>query len=598
MGFIEELRSNLSIENPAVPLSFPAEWMLDYFGGGKTDAGVRVSQQTAIQIPVVFACVNIVSNGLASLPLNVVEISTQEGTGRIQRQLAVDHTLQDLLNTRPHPEMSSQTWRKVMMVYALLWGNAYSEILLDGAGRIAALAPRAPWKTCAIRLRQDRKLESSDGTIKVYPEGTLVYKTTQGLGDEDIVNDNDIRDGHERLIAADRMIFLSGLTLDGRVGQDTVWLMRQCFGLALSTEKFGAKFFGNGARPGGVLELLGSATGSQGIKDDQVSKAQATFNEAHGGENSHRIFVTKGGTKWTPLATPNNDAQFLETRAHQREEIAAIFQVPLHMLGIASSTSRATAEQQGQEFISFTLQPWLPAWEQELKYKLFMLMNQRGRNAGRFEPRFDTHALIYPDATSKSNFYQKGKYSGYLNTNMILEFEGLNPVSVEDGGEDFWIPVNMAVVGAEPVEVTPDPLAAEPTSDPTEPTGEPDGPPTPGEQKAAPDFSSNIVSALPLFTDGFSRFSKRNKPDTKDFTAIFQPILISLRDGIKATAATDMEVKLPNLMPETDKFITAYVATMFKRATTGFKVDEEVKRATRALSIEVYKEIVVQRIKG
>src|SRR5579862_9247075 len=191
--FITELRN--SLENPSVPLSFPVEWLTDFFNGGKTDSGIRVSQLTAIQIPVVFACVQIVSNGLASLPLNVVEVSKQAVTGRIQRTLSFDHVLQDLLHSRPHPEMSSQTYRKVTMIHALLWGNAYSEVLLDGSGCIAALAPRAPWKTVAVRLRQSMRIEGVDGHPVVYPKGTLVFKTTQGVSDEDVINDDNIRDG-------------------------------------------------------------------------------------------------------------------------------------------------------------------------------------------------------------------------------------------------------------------------------------------------------------------------------------------------------------------------------------------------------------------
>ena len=583
MGFIEEIRS--SLENPQVPLSFPAEWLTDIYNGGRTDSGLRVSQLTALQIPTVFACINIVANGLAQLPLNVVGLNIDETTNRVSRTLAFNHGLQDILYSRPHPEMSSFTWRKVMQIYALLWGNAYSEILVDKAGRVAALAPRAPWKTVATRLRRPVDLENINDEIETYPAGTLVYKTTQGLSDEDVIADDSIKDGHSRFIAPDRMIYIPGLTLDGRVGQDTVWLMRQAFGLALATEKFGAKFFGNGGHPGGILELLGNGSNSSGIKDDQLDKARNTFQEATGGENMHRIFVTKGGTKFTSLSTPNNDAQFLETRKYQMEEIARMFQVPLHMLSSDQGASRASAEQMGQEFVNYTLGPWLPAWEQELKYKLFTNTNPVGRNAGKYEPKFDTRNLIYPDSTSKSNFYQKGKLSGYLNTNMILELEGLNPISEEKGGEDFWIPVNMTVIGEEP-EPAAKPGAAAPAEEaPTE------------EQKSAPDLSAPIIAGIPLFNDAISRYSKRSKPTSKDFTELFIPILVSLRDGIKTVVAKDIGVDLPEQLPETDKFVISYASGMLKRST-DFKVEAEVKRAVKAITIEVYRELIVRKVKN
>jgi hypothetical protein len=382
------------------------------------------------------------------------------------------------------------------------------------------------------------------------------------------------------------MLYIPGLTLDGRVGQDTVWLMRQCFGLALATEKFGAKFFGNGGHPGGILELLGGGSNSSGIKDEQIEKARNTFQEATGGENMHRIFVTKGGTKFTPLSTPNDSAQYLQTRKHQKEEIASLFQVPLHMLASEQGATRASAEQMGQEFVNYTLGPWIPAWEQELRYKLFTLPNRFGRNAGKYEPRFDTRNLIYPDSESKSKFYHSGKLDGYMNTNMILEMEGLNPISTKQGGEDFWQPVNVSVVGEEPEPTTPGAPAANPV-----PEANP-----PAEQKAAPDFSDQIVATLPLFKDAFTRYSKRNAPTSKDFEMIFQPILMSLSDGIKSVAAKDIEVTAPETMPATDKFLTGYVGAMQKRAT-DFQVDSEVKRAVRAIAVEVYKELAVKRVK-
>jgi len=592
MGFISEIRG--SLENPGTPLSFPAEWLTDIYNGGRTDSGLRVSQMSAIQLPVVFACIQIVSNGLAALPLNVVELSEQKGTGRVVRKLAFDHDLQDLLHDRPHPEMSSMTWRKVMMVYALLWGNAYSETLLDGSGRVAALAPRAPWKTASVRLRRNTPIEGMNGERVMYPKGTLVFKTTQGLSEEDVISDDSTREGHDRLIAPERMLYIPGLTLDGRVGQDTVWLMRQCFGLALATEKFGAKFFGNGARPGGILELLGNTGSSAGIKDDQLAKARNSFQEATGGENFHKIFVVKGGTKWTPISTPNDTAQFLETRKHQREEITAIFSVPGHMVGEAGGITRATAEQLGVEFVTYTLGPWLPAWSQELKYKLFVLPNQRGRNAGRYDVQFDTHELTYPTADSKSKFYQAGKLSGWLNTNMVLEFEGLNPIDPNQGGEDFWIPINMAVIGAEPVEPVSDPLVTKPNDNP-DPKPNP-VPPAPQEQKSAPDFSAQVVSGITLFNDAITRYSKRNNPEFKDFETVFTPVLVALRDGISSLALADMGVPAQDVSPETDKFISSYVASLHKRVT-DFKVDAEAKRAVKAIAIAVYRELAVSKVR-
>lgn len=575
MGFLSEVRS--SLENPQVPLSFPAEWLADIYNGGRTDSGIRVSQMTAIQLPAVYTCVSVVSNGIAAIPLNVMEVSSNDA-GRTTRKLAASHWLHDVLHDRPHPDMSSKTWRQVMMIYALLWGNGYSEILYDGSGRVAALAPRAPWKTVAMRLRKSMTVETAGGGTRLAKPGELVYKTTQGVTDQDVVSDDSIREGFERIIAPENMIYVPGLTLDGRVGQDTVWLMRQCFGLALVTEKFGAKYFGNGGHPGGVLEFAGNMT------TEQTTKAQQSFQEATGGENMHRVFVIKGGqAKFTPLGTPNDNAQFLETRKFQNQQIGALFQVPLHMLG-EPGVNRATAEQLGQEFVNYTLGPWIPAFEQELKYKLFTLPNQRGRNSGRFEPKFDTRNLVYPDSASKSDFYQKGRLSGWLNTNMILELEGLNPISEEDGGEDFWRPVNVVVVGEEPEPAEPgdiQPLATEPP--------EPGEPPAKSEQKSAPDFSDQIVAALPLFKDGIGRYSHRKDATSEDFKKIFSPILEALSAGVFGAAIRDLGItSTPSL--RMDKFLAGYIESMHKRSA-NFDAQQEAARATNELAAQIYKQL-------
>jgi phage portal protein BeeE len=408
MSLLTEFRS--SLENPQTPLSYPAEWLTDIYNGGRTDSGLRVSQMSALQLPVVFACVNIVASGVAGLPLNVHELGAT-ASGRLTRKLAADHALQDLLHDRPHPEMSSFTWRFVLMCHALLFGNAFAEVLYDNGGRIAALAPRMPWKTGAVRITRDMRIADAFGDVRDVKAGTLLYKTTQGLeGEQDYTPTNpyiadplNYNRRTERFIFPEDMLFVPGLTLDGRVGQDTIFLARQAIGLALAAEKFGAKFFGNGGHPGGLLSLIGN------VDKQQMEKARETFQEATGGENMHRLLVVKGDWKYSPLSTPNDSAQFIQTRDHQVKEISSLFQVPMHMLGDSGGTNKATAEQLGMEFVNYTLGPWLPKFEQELKYKLFTLPNTRGRNSGRYEPKLDTTALMFPDAESRRNYYHNAK---------------------------------------------------------------------------------------------------------------------------------------------------------------------------------------------
>lgn len=424
---VREIRS--SLENPQTPLSYPAEWLLDIFNGGRTDSGIRISEMTALQVSTVLACVNIVSNGIASLPLHVYE-RTQEG-GRRGKQLAYDHSLFDLLAHEPNPEMSSPVFRKTLSAHACLWGNAYAEIersKIDAS--IKAVWPRNPARTRPVRLTKPAKIEGD-----ILPTGTLVYETNETMGDSPVHFTDSLDEANptRRIVLAEDMLHIPGLSLDGRLGQGTVYLTRQVMGLALATEKYGAKFFGNGARPAGILIAPGT------LDDVALENARRSWMEAYGGENTHRTAILDPGYKYERLASTPNEGQFLETRKYQRNEIASIFNVPPHMVGDLEKSARSNIEQSAIEFVLFCLNPWLTVFEAEYKRKLFP---KQGRSANRYFPLHDTRRLLYPDADSRAKFYQAGKQWGFLNTNDIREMENLNPVT-DGSGETFWMPFNM-----------------------------------------------------------------------------------------------------------------------------------------------------------
>jgi HK97 family phage portal protein len=265
--------------------------------------------------------------------------------------------------------------------------------------------------------------------------GTLVYEVTEPLVGSQLTGTDSVDDKlvTQRIVLADNMIHLQGLSLDGRVGQDTVNLARQAIGLALATEKYGAKFFANSARPAGILSTPGAMTP---VSRENVKKS---WTEAHGGENSHKTALLENGLTFTKIASTMEEAQNIETRKFQRVEIANVFNVPARLVDGDEHAARSTAEQSGIEFLNFCINPWLNKFEHELKRKLFPKM---GRSSGKFFPKFDTRQLLYPDAASRSTFYGSGKQWGYLTTNDIRELEGLNPI---DGaaGDMLWRPVNV-----------------------------------------------------------------------------------------------------------------------------------------------------------
>lgn len=529
LGYVAELRS--SLENPQTPLSFPAEWLLDIFNGGRTDSGIRVSEMTALQTDAVLACVKIICNGVSSLPLHVFERQVRDG--RDAKRKAVDHDLYDMLRLRPNPEMTSHTFRSVMQCHMLLWGNGYAEIQRDLGARPVALWPRNPARTRPVRTTHDMRIQ---GTL--FPKGTLVYHTSETMGDEiSSVDDSANRIAVERIVLAEDMLHVPGLSLDGRLGQSTVYLSRQIIGLALASEKYGAKFFGNGAVPRGVIELPGV------LPPVQLEAFKRSWAEAHGGENQGKTAVLEKGVKFTPIGVDPEKSQLLATRDHQRSAIASIFNVPGHMIGMKEA-SKSTTEQTAIEFLTYCLNPWLDAWEQELKVKLFP--TESARNAA-FYAKYDVNRLLYPDASSRSKYYQNGKQWGYLSTNDIREMEDLNPV--EDGsGDIYWMGTNMQDA-AHPITAPHmsggEFPGVEKSQQPELPTGgAPQNPKTPvkgfagdQEEKTKRVKRTALVARYakafyPLFRDAAGRILKRDDIDKTRFERTFRATLVSMVESL------------------------------------------------------------------
>jgi HK97 family phage portal protein len=390
---------------------------------------------TALQVGTVFSAVNIISDGVSSLPVHVYQKA--KIAGRASKSIATDNVLYDLINKEPNPEMTSAVFFKTLMVHDLLWGNAYAEIQLNNSGAVCGIWPRNPARTRPIRILKPL-LFSGD----LLPAGTLMFETSDQLMDSSsyVVDQNpDMQNvGTKRLVLAENMIHIPGLSLDGRLGQSTVWLARQAFGLALATEKYGAKFFGNGARPAGILTLPSK------LEDKAIDTLRRSWAEAHGGENQFKVAVLEQGVKYEKIAATPEEGQMLETRRYEREEICAIFGVPAHMVCAQEKGGKSNVEQSSIEFVLYCLHPWLNRYQQEFGRKLFSGI---GRSAGKYEVRFDTRKLMYPDAAARSTFYSQGKQWGFLNTNMILELEDMNPVEDEKVGETFWQPINMQDAG-------------------------------------------------------------------------------------------------------------------------------------------------------
>ena len=227
------------------------------------------------------------------------------------------------------------------------------------------------------------------------------------------------------------VLHIPGLGFDGLVGYSPIAMAKNAIGLAIATEEYGAKFFANGAAPSGVLEHPGT------IKDP--SRVREAWQSQFGGSaNSGKIAVLEEGMKYTPISISPEQAQFLETRKFQINEIARIFRVPPHMVGDLEKSSFSNIEQQSLEFVKYTLDPWVVRWEQSIARALLSEDEKRS-----YFVKFNLEGLLRGDYASRMNGYATARQNGWMSANDIRELENLDRIPAEEGGDLYLINGNM-----------------------------------------------------------------------------------------------------------------------------------------------------------
>lgn len=382
--------------------STPGQSYSFLFGG--SSSGKNVNERSAMQMTAVYACVRILSEAIAGLPLHLYRYG-KEGN----KEKAVDHTLYRLLHDEPNPEMTSFIFRETLMTHLLLWGNAYAQIIRNGKGEVIALYPLMP-----NRMKVDRD-----------KAGNLYYEYTRSSDDASTMN------GGTVILKQTDILHIPGLGFDGLVGYSPIAMARNAIGLAMATEEYGAKFFANGAQPGGVLEHPGI------IKDP--ARVRESWNSVYQGSgNSHRIAVLEEGMKYTPIGIAPNEAQFLETRKFQIDEIARIFRVPPHMVGDLEKSSFSNIEQQSLEFVKYTLDPWVIRWEQNLAKALFSEEEKKD-----YFFKFNVDGLLRGDYVSRMNGYAVGIQNGFMSPNDVRSLENMDLIPDEEGGNIYVLNGNV-----------------------------------------------------------------------------------------------------------------------------------------------------------
>ncbi len=371
-----------------------------YFGG--SSSGKCVNERTSLQITAVYTCIRVIAEAIAGLPLHLYK-SKSEG-----KEKAKTHPLYSILHDEPNPEMTSFVFRETLMGHLLLYGNAYAQIIRNGRGDVIGLYPLMPNK-----MQVDRA-----------SNGEIYYTYILGSGDSPEIKNNKTNVVYLR---RSDVLHIPGLGYDGIVGYSPIALAKNTIGMAIACEEYGAKFFANDASPSGILE-------HPGILNDP-EKLRKSWNEMFSGSgNSHKIAVLEEGLQFKNISVSPNEAQFLETRQFQLNEIARIFRVPPHMIGDLERSTFSNIEEQSLEFVKYTLAPWISRWEQSLKKAL---LNESEKKD--YFIQFNVDGLLRGDYQSRMNGYSIGIQNGFLSVNDVRSFENMDLLPDSSGGNEYLV---------------------------------------------------------------------------------------------------------------------------------------------------------------
>ena len=446
----------------------------------RTGSGMRVSPDSALRLAAVYACVRVLSESLASLPLVIYQRRADGGKDKV-----TDHWLYRLLAKRPNRFQNPFEWREMLQGHLALRGNAYNQIITNAKGEVVELMPLHP-----DRIR-----------LELLPSGEYRYRFTDRFGTESILPRGEVW-------------HLRGLSSDGLMGMSPIELARENLGMALAAQDYGARFFANDAKPtGGWIEFPGS------FKDSEAKKVfRESYQQAQSGANRGKVLVLENGMKFHEVGVTNKDAQFLELRKFQITDVARLFRVPPHMIGDLDRATFSNIEQQSLEFVMHTMTPWAERWEASIESELLL-------EGDDIEVEFDFANLMRGDAASRASYYQSGIQNGWLTRNEARIAENLNPL---EGLDEPLRPLNMVEEStAEDVALDTEQAEA-PAQEATEPSDE-----------AAARLRALIDSSAERWA---RRIARAGRVEEKDLALIAQSLAVPLdRVSVWAMASVSME---------------------------------------------------------
>lgn len=422
MGWLDRIFGTKSEDRDRSTFENPAAWTAAAFGSSITHSGIRVTPSTALGSIPVLACVRLISDSIATVPLNLYRRRSDGGSERIvpSSNGSALSRLAALFASSPCPEITAYQFKELLQSNICLWGNAYAEKEFDKAGRVIGLWPLLPDRTWPERILGTNKIRFHTSTT----------------------------DGRPVVLPSEKVLHIAGLGFDGLVGYSPVSLAAQALGRAMATEEFGARFFGQGMNPGGMLEHPGK------LSNQAYERLEKKVREREGLPAAARTLILEEGMKFSQAKIALVDAQFIESMKFGVTEAARLFGVPPHMIADLDRSTNNNIEHQGIDFTTFTIAPHATRWEQSLDLRV-LTDGQRGN----YFFRFDLDALKRGDQKSRFDTYSRARQWGILSVNEIRQKEDMNPVS---GGDEYLRPANMQVIGA--------PLpAAAPSSAPASP---------------------------------------------------------------------------------------------------------------------------------
>lgn len=396
--------------SPNYDTSRPIAWIPSKRGG------IVVTHEKALELSTCFACVRVISEDVAKLPWNVFSISGNKRT-------KLDNQLSRLLNTRPNPDMGAFSFRETIMSHALTWGNGYAEIERDMAGRAVAL-----WLISPDRVDPKR-----------YPDGNIYYEVTNAHGPKTILTPRDV-------------FHLHGIGFDGISGYSMVALAAETLGFAIAAEEHGSSFYGNNTTPGMALKT------DAALSDDGYDRLKKQIEDRRGSGRAYEGMILEEGLDFARPNMSQVDAQYIETRRQQVEEVCRWWRVPPHKVSELSRAHFANVENLNIDYATDTLMPWIKRLEEEADFKLI------GNRSLASYTKIAIQGLMRGDSAARAAFYKEMFNMGAFSPNMILELEDIDPIGPE--GDEHYIQVNMTTLKKIVEQPAPQETAPQDAADP------------------------------------------------------------------------------------------------------------------------------------